>query len=87
MTQLKKLQTRWHGPTPVKYRKLGKAIALLGTTIQITVAGMQIGGDIMTNKQYFFFVIGLAVAQWLGQTITDFATEDETINTIQNGQI
>lgn len=80
-----KLIDKHNAPTPVKWRKLGYAIALLGTMIQASIAGMQLGGsEVMTHKQYFLFVIGIAVVQWLGQTITNFATEDKPNGTDSN---
>ncbi len=89
MTAIKKLHARWKKRTPDKYKKLGRAIALLGTMIQVATGGMQLSGDIMTKHQYFIFVIVLALLQWAGQTVTDLATDDDEkiVDNIQNGQV
>ena len=90
MRLLRKLNDDYNSPTPSKARKVGKAINLLGTTVQVTIAGMQIGGDssIMSSKHYFWFVVGLAFTQWLGTTITDLYTDEQTIKEVKpDGQI
>lgn len=87
MKTIKQLNKDFHSATPPKFRKLGKSINLLGTMIQATVAGIQSTGEVMKPKHYLWFVIALALLQWAGTTITDFFTEDETIDTIKNGQI
>lgn len=79
MKTLQKLSEKLNSPTPRKFRNIGKAIGALGTTIQVAVAGMQVGSDLMSPIQYFWFVIGLAILQWAGTTITDFATGDESL--------
>jgi hypothetical protein len=83
---IKNLHARWQKPTPPRFRKLGKAIGALGAMLQVTLAGVQTT-DIFTKVEYVSIVIGITILTWAGQTITDFATEDETVNTIQNGQV
>jgi len=83
---LKELKRRFEAPTPLRAVKIGQAISHFGTTIQMVVAGLQISEDIMSKRAYFIFVISLAGLQWLGTTITSFATEDK-VEEIQNGQV
>lgn len=79
LESIKKLKEKHDGPSSARMRKLGNQISLLGTTVQVTVAGMQVGGDVMSARQYFWFVISLAIAQWLGRVITDLSTNDDVI--------
>lgn len=73
---IQKLNERFHAPTPDKYRKIGKSIALLGTMLQVSIGSLQAAGSVVMPGGYITWVIGIAVLQWLGQTISDFATEE-----------
>jgi len=91
MKPVKELKRRFESPTPLRAVKIGQAINHLGTTIQVVIASLQIGDDIMSKKQYFIFVIALAILQWLGTTVTSFATEDNTTkmmidNAVEDGK-
>lgn len=63
----------------MKYRKVGKAINHLGTTLQVLVASAEMSQTLVLPGKYFFWVMGIALLQWIGTSITDFATEDEQI--------
>lgn len=88
---LKEITARFNKPTPPKYRKLGKAIAGLGVTLQLTIGGLQAAGQLTLSKNaYTWIVIVIALTAWLGQTVTDLATDDSAIELLQNnsnGQI
>lgn len=68
INKVNELIDRNNKPTPDKYRKIGKSIALLGTLLQVALAGLSLSN--------IYIVIGIAVLQWLGQTITDFYTDE-----------
>lgn len=83
MTLLKRLKSR----TPDKWLKVGQAISHLGTMLQVALAGAEASGAAHIPGNYFFWVIGIAVTQWLGSTIVNFATEDNDIDTIKNTRV
>lgn len=73
--EVKKAHDKFYTPTPTKWRKLGDSINSLGATIQVTLAAMQVSeATHISPEKYFYWVIGIAVTQWAGKTITDFAT-------------
>lgn len=82
---LKDIQDRLNKPTPPKYRKIGKGIAGLGATLQVTIAALQAGDMLtITKKEYVWIVIGIAILGWVGQFITDLYTDDEVITMLQD---
>lgn len=75
---VKPLYEQYATPTPLKWRKVGDAINSLGATVQVTLAAMQVSeATHIDPREYFYWVIGIAVVQWLGKTITDFASNSK----------
>lgn len=59
----------YYSPTPVKLRKLGDSILILGTTLTATFAGMEVDKG---------WIIGAAFMTALGKMITNLFTEAPT---------
>jgi hypothetical protein len=66
----------YHKPTPQRARKIGKAIQHLGTTMQVALGMLQAAESPLAGWKYALAVIIIAILQWSGETITDFATEE-----------
>ncbi len=64
---------RYYAPTPMRLRKLGDSILILGTTLTATFAGMEVDKG---------WIIAAAITTAVGKMVTNFFSEDpEAITT------
>lgn len=72
MGLIKRLQRRYHAPTPKIYELIGDRIIDLGTAVQVIFATAQASGYEVRHP--FIVAIIIALLTWLGKTLTKFSS-------------
>ncbi len=72
---IKELKEKFNAPTPLKWRKVGAIITHLGTTLQVVIAAGEGSETFELPGKYFYWVIGIALIQWAGHSISELATD------------
>jgi Mg2+ and Co2+ transporter CorA len=75
--QFKKLTARYNSPQSERQRKIGRAINHLGVLLQTTLASVEIATQMISPSAYIFVMLGIAILQWVGTTITDFGSQEQ----------
>jgi hypothetical protein len=74
---MKNLINKYYKPTPVKWRKLGDSILVIGTIISTSVlTEYEKAKEIFGVEDLKYFVVASIICTTLGKIITNFATEE-----------
>lgn len=78
---MKNLISNYWKPTPIKWRKIGDSILVVGTLISTTVlVEYEKSKELFGVSDLKYFVLTSLICTTLGKIITNFATTEENSN-------
>lgn len=87
MEKIKSVLSKYYAPTPVKWRKIGDAILLIGTIISTTLLTEYEKAKELFQVQDLRHLLVVAILfTVLGKILTNFAYKDEIVGMVEENE-